>query len=170
MSTDAGAARAALVRLLQMAHAGELAAAYAYRGHWRSLEDPQQRAEVRRIETAEWHHRHVVARLLADLGARPARRRELLMWSIGRTFGPLCHVSGWFLPMYFAGRLEAMNVGQYDTAAKHAASAGLGHLVPVLAEMTAEEARHELWFGDRVRTHRLLPVARLLGRWSPPER
>ena len=165
--TAAATARAALVRLLQMAHAGELAAAYAYRGHWRSLEDPAERTEVRRIETAEWHHRHVVAGLLADLGARPARRRELLMWTIGRTFGPLCHVSGWFLPMYFAGRLEAMNVGQYATAAEHATAAGLGHLVPVLAEMTAEEARHEAWFGDRVRGHRLLPVARLLGRWRP---
>jgi demethoxyubiquinone hydroxylase (CLK1/Coq7/Cat5 family) len=161
------AARASLVRLLQMAHAGELAAAHAYRGHWRSLEDPVQRAEVRRIETAEWHHRHVVAGLLSDLGARPARRRELLMLAIGRTFGPLCHVAGWFLPMYFAGRLEAMNVGQYATAAEHATAAGLDHLVPVLAEMTAEEARHEAWFGDRVRGHRLLPVARVLGRWSP---
>lgn len=161
-------ARAALVRLLQLAHAGELAAAYAYRGHWRSLDDPWERGEVRRIETAEWHHRHVVAGLLADLGSRPARHRELLMWAIGRTFGPLCHVSGWFLPMYVAGRLEAMNVGQYDTAAVHARAAGLDHLLPVLAEMTAEEARHEAWFGDRARGHRLLPIARLVGRWSPP--
>ena len=115
-------ARVRLVRILQDAHAGELAAAYAYRGHWRSMwrghrrefergRDPTRRAR------AEWHHRRLVAQLLDELGARPRRRRELLMWSVGRFFGSLCFVSGYFGPMYAAGRLEAMNVGQYVEAA-----------------------------------------------------
>jgi hypothetical protein len=30
-----------LVAQLQLAHAGELAAGYAYRGHWRSARDPE---------------------------------------------------------------------------------------------------------------------------------
>jgi demethoxyubiquinone hydroxylase (CLK1/Coq7/Cat5 family) len=163
------AARRALVRMLQDAHAGELAAAFAYRGHARSLRrrHPAVAAEIQRIEAAEWHHRNRVAEMLDDLGAAPRRPRELAMGFIGRFFGSLCWVGGWFGPMYAAGRLEAMNVGQYATAAEHATAAGLDHLVPVLAEMTAEEARHEAWFGDRVRGHRLLPVARVLGRWSP---
>src|SRR5256885_17055436 len=107
-------ARSQLVRVLQDAHAGELAAAYAYRAHWKSLRRrPDARTEVRRIEGTEWHHRQLVADMLVVLGAGPRRPREMAMASIGRFFGLLCFVSGFFGPMYAAGRLEAMNVSQY---------------------------------------------------------
>src|SRR4051794_18797224 len=82
--------RSRLVRILQDAHAGELAAAFAYRSHARSLRHETQRAEVRRIEQAEWHHRAEVAVLLDELSASPRAPRELLMGAIGRFFGALC--------------------------------------------------------------------------------
>ena len=44
--------------------------------------------------------------MLARLGAAPSRARELRALVIGRTLGLLCHVAGWLLPMYGAGRLE----------------------------------------------------------------
>lgn len=158
------------MRILQDAHAGELAAAHAYRAHWRSLwRRPAERDEVRRIEGAEWHHRALVAAMLRDLGARPRRPRELLMAAIGRFFGALCFVSGWFGPMYAAGRLEAMNVLQYADARRTAERLGLRAFLPSLDEMIAEEVRHEQWFGDRVRGHWLLPVtSRVLG-WRPAD-
>ncbi|MBA2282142.1 MAG: ferritin-like domain-containing protein [Acidimicrobiia bacterium] len=165
-----GTARSSLVRQLQAAYSGELAAAYSYRGHWRSLTRPrerEQRDEDRRIEEAEWHHRRLVGELLAELGAGPSRRRELVMGTIGRVFGSLCHVSGWLLPMLFAGRLEAMNVGQYDTAARAAGDLGLAHWVPVLEEMTAEEGRHEAFFAACARTHRFALLSRVVG-WRLP--
>lgn len=157
-----------LVTILQNAHAGELAAAYAYRGHWRSLRRrPSDRTEVRRIEGAEWHHRAMVADLLRELGVRPRFGRELLMGAIGRFFGALCFVSGYFGPMYAAGRLEAMNVTQYVDARHAAERLGLDGFLDRLDEMIAEEERHEQWFGDRVRGHWLLPVtSRVLG-WTP---
>lgn len=167
---DGAADRARLVSILQAAHAGELAAALAYRGHWRSLWRSQRaaaRAEIRRIEAEEWHHRHLVGELLHELGSRPQRWREVLMWSIGRFFGALCHVGGWFGPLYAAGRLEADNVGQYEQAAIHARRAGFDHLLPLLAEMVATEDRHERYFGSLIVEHPLLAVtARLLG-WRP---
>jgi hypothetical protein len=156
--------------VLQDAHAGELAAAYAYRGHWKSLRrQPDARAEVKRIEGAEWHHRNLVAEMLAELGARPRRRRELAMSSIGRLFGLLCFVSGFFGPMYAAGRLEAMNVLQYRTARDGAAELGLEGFRSQLEAMCVEEARHERFFGDQVRGHPLLSIARFFLGWSPPE-
>jgi demethoxyubiquinone hydroxylase (CLK1/Coq7/Cat5 family) len=161
--------RARLVRLLQDAHAGELAAAYAYRAHARSLRGrPQQRAEVYRIEAAEVHHRKLVAQLLVDLGARPRRRRELLMGATGRFFGLLCFVTGWFGPMYAAGRLEAMNVDQYRVARDLAAGLGFDCHRDELEAMRVEEVRHERWFGDRVRGHWLLPITRSFLGWTPP--
>jgi len=167
---DDDAVRTALIRVLQDAHAGEWAAAYAYRGHWKSLRKrrPEEMAEVRRIEGAEWHHRAGVRTMLRELGARPRLLRELGMGAVGRFFGALCFVSPWFGPMYAAGRLEAMNVGQYDTARLAALQLGLDGAADRLEVMRIEEDRHERWFGDQIRGHWLLPPARLLFGWSPP--
>jgi demethoxyubiquinone hydroxylase (CLK1/Coq7/Cat5 family) len=166
---DPASLRRTLVRLLQDAHAGELAAAHAYRGHWRSLRRADERAEVRRIEEAEWHHRGLVAAMLDGLGARPRRARELGMWSTGRFFGVLCFLPGWFGPMYAAGRLEGMNVDQYSRARDLAAALRLDTWAAELEEMRVEEDRHEQWFGDRVRGHWLLRPARFVLGWSPPD-
>lgn len=169
MEADRVEARRALVRMLQDAHAGELAAAFAYRGHARSLRrrHPDQAAEIQRIEAAEWHHRNRVAEMLDDLGEAPRRKRELLMGAIGRFFGSLCWVGGWFGPMYAAGRLEAMNVGQYATAGADATTLGLDAWVVDLQAMQDEEQRHEDFFADQVRGHLLLPIAASLLGWRP---
>lgn len=168
-TVDADEARRALVRMLQMAHAGELAAAHAYRGHWRSLlrRHPDQAQAILEVEAAEWHHRNRVGELLEDLGERPAPTREAAMGAIGHLFGALCFVSGWFAPMYAAGRLEAMNVGQYAIARADATTLGLVTMAADLADMEAEEQRHEDLFAALVRDHPLLPLASAVGGWSP---
>jgi hypothetical protein len=107
--------------------------------------------------------------MLAELRAHPRWRREVLMGTIGRVFGWLCFVSGWFMPMYMAGRLEAMNVGEYETARQAADELGLGMFATTLEAMRVEEDRHERWFGDRVRAHWMLPPVRLVFSWSPPD-
>ena len=42
--------RQKLIALLQLAYSGELAAAYAYRGHWRSVSNEKEQAAIRAIE------------------------------------------------------------------------------------------------------------------------
>jgi hypothetical protein len=71
--------------------------------------------------------------------------------------------------MYAAGRLEAMNVGQYETARADAETLGLTAYITQLVAMRVEEDRHERWFGDRIRGHRLLPLATRVWGWAPPE-
>ena len=166
----AEAARLRLIRVLQDSHAGELAAAYAYRAHWKSLRRrPDARAEVKRIEGTEWHHRELVGEMLAVLEAGPRRQREILMATIGRFFGTLCYVTGFFGPMYAAGQLEAMNVHQYTAARDDAALLGLDEFVAGLEAMREEEDRHEHFFGSQIRGHFLLPIARFFMGWTPPE-
>ena len=170
--TSAGDHELALIAILQAAHAGELAAAYAYQGHWRSrigAKRRPERDEIKRIEAAEWHHRSQVLDLLTELGSGPVRWREVLMGTIGRFFGALCFVGGRFMPMYAAGRLEAMNVGQYVDAAAHARASGHEAFGEQLDAMVAEEARHEEWFSDQCRGHWALPLVSKLGRWSPAD-
>lgn len=110
MSASAVECRRRLVSLLRRAHAGELAAALAYRGHWRSVRDADERARIREIEEEELHHRRQVAEMLGALGVRPSRLGERRAALIGRTLGALCHVAGWLPPMYGAGRLESRNI------------------------------------------------------------
>ena len=110
-------ARENLIRILQNAHAGEIAAAYAYRGHWKSLKDSPEKERIRQIEAEEWDHRRRVGEWLAKLDSKPRKLRERVFWTIGNVLGPSCFVSGWFMPMYFAGRLESQNSVEYEDAA-----------------------------------------------------
>src|SRR5215213_7934895 len=118
-SSDLLNPRAQLIAILQLAYSGELAAAYAYRGHWHSVSDPEERRQIKKIEDEEWHHRRQVGEMLASLDAGPNRVREVRATIIGRCLGLMCHLSGWFAPMYGAGRLESRNIVEYETAARH---------------------------------------------------
>lgn len=160
-------ARRKLIRILQNAHAGELAAAYAYRGHWKSLrKESKEREHIRRIEAEEWAHRENVRRWLAELGAQPKKLREAVFWTIGRTLGLTCYAAGWFFPMYFAGRLESQNVQEYVDAADYASELGMSECAREMLEMSRTEAEHEIFFRNVVANHKLLPAAKTFFKWS----
>lgn len=154
-----------LIRQLQHAYSGELAAAYAYRGHWHSVSDPEERERIRAIENEEWHHRELVGEMLRDLGARPLPLRELRFLVIGRIIGAACHVIGHFAGMYGAGKLERTNIVEYEDAADYAIACGREDLVDCLLEMAEVEWEHERYFRSRVEGHVLLRLFRL---WTPP--
>jgi hypothetical protein len=155
-----------LIHILQGAYSGELAAGFAYRGHWKSVKNGNERAAIQKIEREEWVHRRRVGEMLASLGAGPRKLREAKLWLIGRTIGLGCHVIGWFLPMYFAGRLESGNVVEYETAASHAAALGLKEFEADLLVMAGVEKEHELFFLSVIDGHRLLPLVSTLFGWG----
>ncbi len=147
--------REKLIALLQSAYSGELAAAYAYRGHWQSVRSKDERQAIRNIEQDEWRHRKLVGEMLASLGAGPRKHREIRAAIIGRSLGLLCHATGWLAPMYGAGRLESRNVREYETAARYARDGGSIDLIDCLLEMAEVEWDHELYFRSRVLSHAL---------------
>jgi demethoxyubiquinone hydroxylase (CLK1/Coq7/Cat5 family) len=160
-------ARENLIRILQNAHAGELAAAYAYRGHWKSLKRGAPEIEhIRKIEAEEREHRENVARWLKKLNAKPNKWRERIFWTIGKTIGAACFVSGWFFPMYFAGRLESQNVQEYIDAAEYAKELEMIDCFDEMMEMSRVEGEHEIFFSQTVAAHRLLPLTKRFFRWS----
>jgi len=160
-------ARRKLIRQLQGACSGELAAGFAYRGHWKSVRDPGERERIRTIENEEWHHRQLVLGLLRELGAKPKPLREAIFWLIGRTLGALCRLSGWFLPMWGAGRLERGNIVEYEHAAVFAAECGQEAMIDCLLTMAEVEWEHELYFRGRILDH---PWLRLFPLWDAPPR
>lgn len=157
--------REELVRILQGAYSGELAAGFAYRGHWKSVTSAIERAAIQKIEREEWVHRQRVGEILAGLGAAPRMLREIKMWIIGRTIGISCHVIGWFLPMYFAGRLESGNVVEYKDAAAHASALGLGEFEADLLVMSRVEQEHEIFFLSMITGHRMLALVQPIFKW-----
>lgn len=159
-------ARKNLIRILQNAHAGELAAAYAYRGHWKSVRNSQERTQIKKIEQEEWEHRKGVLKWLHKLDAEPKKLREAIFWTIGRTLGVFCFVSGWFFPMYFAGRLESQNTQEYIDAAEFAKELKMQDCVDEMLEMSAKELEHEKYFSKTVSNHRLLPITKTFFKWS----
>lgn len=155
-----------LIQILQKAYSGELAAALAYRGHWRSLNDQVERVAIQRIEQDEWRHRERVGAMLESLGATPKRAREAKSRLIGRSIGLACHMLGRFFPMYFAGRLESGNVVEYQVAASYASALELTEFQNDLLVMAAVEEEHEMFFLSVVSGHRLLPLMSSLFKWE----
>jgi hypothetical protein len=155
-----------LIHILQAAYSGELAAGFAYRGHWKSVKNTSERAAIQKIEREEWVHRKGVGEMLASLGAAPLKFREAKLWMIGRTIGLACHLIGWFLPMYFAGRLESGNVIEYQVAASHAGALGLKAFEADLLVMAQVEKEHELFFLNIIIGHRLLPIVSNVFGWG----
>jgi len=157
--------RQKLIASLQLAYSGELAAAYAYRGHWHSLTRKDERDSVRNIETDEWRHRNLVGEMLRSLESGPDPFRELRAAIIGRSLGLLCHVTGWLAPMYGAGKLESRNIKEYETAARYARDSGRLDLIDCLLEMAEVEWDHERYFRTCVQKHAL---GRRLRLWEQP--
>lgn len=154
-----------LIRLLQNAYSGELAAYYAYEGHWRSLSDPTEIEAIKKIQREEWEHRECIGRFLKELGSAPNPRREFVFTCIGKTISLLCRIGGWFVPMYGAGKLERGNIVEYENAARIAAQTECHHMIDELLKMAEVEWDHELYFRQKVMTHWLrfiFPV------WSAP--
>ena len=154
-----------LIEILQLAYSAERAAAYAYRGHWHSVSEPDERARIKQIEDEEWHHRELVGEMLTSLEARPNGRREVRSLIIGRVLGFLCHLMGWLAPMYGAGRLESRNIREYETAARYARDCGRNDFTDCLLTMAEVEWEHESYFRSRVLRHSL---GSKLNLWPPP--
>jgi len=158
--------REQLIHILQRAYSGECAAGYAYRGHWKSVKRPAERERIQQIERGEWVHRQGVGRMLEHLDARPRKHLEVRLAIIGRVIGLSCHFIGWFMPMYFAGRLEHGNVDEYIRAAFHASELGLNEFAAELRCMATVEREHELFFLNCVTGHRLLPGMQAIFKWG----
>ena len=158
-------ARATLIHILRMAHAGELGAALAYESHARVARTSAERDEILRIRSEEVEHRERVGRMLAALGERPDLATERTMARIGRAIASFCRIGGWFLPMYGAGLLERRNIVEYENAARAAAACGHAEFVDDLLDMAEVEWDHERFFRLKAASH---PLWKWMPKWDPP--
>ena len=155
-----------LTDLLRLAYSAEKAAAFAYQGHAGSVKDEGDKIHIREIENDEWIHRAEVLSLMRQYDISISRWYELKYHIIGKGISWSCYVIGWFMPMYFAGRLESGNVNEYYHMVELFHTMGITEHDDILVEMGIKEKEHEVFFLNKIRTHKLLPLFEKIFSWG----
>lgn len=155
-----------LPALLQRAYSAERAASYAYQGHAGSVKDKIQKKAIKEIEEDEWHHRACVLAIMKEYNIPVSKWLEIKFWCIGKTISASCYVIGWFMPYFFAGKLESGNVCEYFRMMQYFYEAGITKHNYVLYEMGLREKEHELYFLAELKDKKWLPYFEKLFGWG----
>lgn len=155
-----------LIRLLQLAYSAEKAAAFAYIGHAGAVRNPDEKKAIRQIELDEWQHRETVLSIMRQYDVPVSRYFEIKYHVIGRVISASCYVIGWFMPYYFAGRLESGNVCEYFIMMRYFNELGITRHDTVLYEMGLKEKDHEVYFQKALQNNRLLPLFEKIFGWG----
>lgn len=155
-----------LYDLLQMAYSAEKAAAFAYQGHAGSVSDSDEKAAIKQIEIDEWNHRKEVLHIMNEYEIPISKYYEIRFHIVGKIISYSCYVIGWFMPYYFAGRLESGNVCEYFRMMHYFHELGIIKHNQVLYEMGIKEKEHEIYFLSKIKNKKLLPIFEKLFSWG----
>ena len=155
-----------LVDLLKKAYSAEKAAAFAYQGHAAAVKNPEEKKSIRQIEVDEWNHRTEVLEIMKHYYVSISKFYEFKFHIIGKIISFSCHVIGWFMPFYLAGRLESGNVCEYFRMKQFFNSLGIKEHDGVLYEMGIKEKEHEVYFLEQIKDNKLLPFFEKLFFWG----
>ena len=155
-----------LVKLLRLAYSAEKAAAFAYIGHASSVRDPSEKAAIKQIEMDEWGHRETVLSIMRQYAIPVSWYNEVKYHVVGKLISVSCHVIGWFMPYYFAGRLESGNVCEYFVMMHYFNELGITEHDDMLYEMGMKEKEHEIYFRKSLQNNWLLPHFEKIFGWG----
>jgi len=158
-----------LVDLLQKAYSAEKAAAFAYQGHSASVKGADQKVAIRQIEIDEWNHRKEVLQIMRQYDIPVSKYYEFRFHVVGKIISGSCYVIGWFMPFYFAGRLESGNVCEYFRMRQYFNALGIKEHDRLLYDMGMKEKEHEIYFLDKIKNNKLLPFFEKLFSWGKKE-
>lgn len=152
--------------LLRKAYSAEKAAAFAYQGHAGSVKDIEEKKAIRQIELDEWNHRKEVLEIMNHYGVPISKYYEVRFHLVGKVISYSCYVIGWFMPFYFAGRLESGNVCEYFRMMQYFHELGIVEHNQILYEMGIKEKEHEIYFLGKIKNKKLLPFFEKLFSWG----
>lgn len=155
-----------LVDLLKKAYSAEKAAAFAYQGHAGAVKNIEEKKSIRQIEIDEWNHRRDVLLMMKQYNVPISKFYEFRFHVIGKIISGSCYVIGWFMPFYFAGRLESGNVCEYFRMKQFFNSLGITEHDKILYEMGIKEKEHEVYFLEQIKNNKLLPFFEWLFSWG----
>lgn len=149
-----------------MAYSAEKAAAFAYQGHAGSVKSQDEKSAIRQIELDEWNHRDEVMKIMQQYDIPISFYYEVKFHIIGKIISYSCYVIGWFMPYYFAGRLESGNVCEYFRMMHYFHELGIDEHNEVLYEMGIKEKEHEIYFLQKIKGKKLLPFFEKVFSWG----
>jgi rubrerythrin len=155
-----------LVDLLRRAYSAEKAAAFAYQGHAGSVRNQDEKASIKQIELDEWGHRKEVLGIMKRYNIPVSKYYEFRFHVIGKIISFSCYIIGWFMPFYFAGRLESGNVCEYFRMMQYFHELGIIKHNKILYEMGIKEKEHEIYFLGKIKNKKLLPFFEKLFFWG----
>ena len=155
-----------LIDLLQRAYSAEKAAAFAYQGHAGSVKDKQEKIAIKQIETDEWNHRKEVLGIMRKYDVRISKYYEIRFHIIGKIISSSCYVIGWFMPFFFAGKLESGNVCEYFRMMQYFHEEGIIEHDEILYEMGMKEKEHEIYFLSKIKHKKMLPLFEKIFAWG----
>jgi rubrerythrin len=156
----------ALIDLLKMAYSAEKAAAFAYQGHAGAVKKIEEKKAIKQIEDDEWFHRKEVLQIMQQYDVPVSKYYEFRFHVIGKIISSSCYVIGWFMPFYFAGRLESGNVCEYFRMKQYFNSLGITEHDKMLYEMGIKEKEHEVYFLEQIKDNKMLPFFEWLFSWG----
>jgi hypothetical protein len=158
-----------LCDLLQRAYSAEKAASFAYQGHAGSVKSVEEKAAILQIETDEWNHRREVLTIMQQYDIPISKYYEFKYHIIGKTISFSCYVIGRFMPFYFAGMLESGNVCEYFRMKQFFNTMGIHNHDVILYEMGMKEKEHEVYFLQKIKADKLLPLFEKIFAWGNKE-
>lgn len=156
----------ALADLLKKAYSAEKAAAYAYQGHAASVRKKEEKIAIRQIEEDEWNHRKEVLQIMQYYNIPISKWYEVKSSIIGKVLSASCYVIGWFMPYFFAGKLESGNVCEYFRMKQYFNSMNIHQWDVILYEMGMKEKEHEVYFLEKIRQSKVLPYFERIFNWG----
>jgi rubrerythrin len=155
-----------LTDLLRKAYSAEKAAAFAYQGHAGSVKDKIEKAAIKQIELDEWNHRKEVLEIMKQYDIPVSKYYEFRFHIVGKMISYSCYIIGWFMPYYFAGRLESGNVCEYFRMMQYFHELGIIEHNETLYEMGIKEKEHEIYFLSKIKNRKLLPIFEKVFSWG----
>ncbi len=152
--------------LLKRAYSAEKAAAFAYQGHAGSVKNSGEKNAIHQIEMDEWLHRENILGIMKKYTIPISKWYELRFHVIGKIISGSCYVIGWFMPFYFAGRLESGNVCEYFRMMHFFHAVGIKEHDEMLYEMGMKEKEHEIYFLSQIKNSKLLPFFEKVFSWG----
>jgi rubrerythrin len=156
----------ALIDLLKKAYSAEKAAAFAYQGHAGSVKDKDEKLAIKQIELDEWNHRKEVLEIMHKYNIPVSKYYEFRFYVIGKIISFSCYIIGWFMPFFFAGRLESGNVCEYFRMMQYFHELGIVEHNQTLYEMGIKEKEHEVYFLGKIKNKKWLPFFEKLFNWG----
>jgi demethoxyubiquinone hydroxylase (CLK1/Coq7/Cat5 family) len=135
-----------LIWKLKKAHAIEIGAFQAYKGHAKYTQDEAIKSKILEIQHDEFRHRMEVGSMLYDLGEKSDIFLDLILWCIGQSISFACRFMGARAAAWGAKIMEIMGSSIYLDLAKESEGCVSIEYKRKFEEMARNEQEHEEFF------------------------